>query len=85
MGENYFKNFIRDPYLDTLISNIEARFDDKSVMASFDIYNPAKLTNLADNPSKDELDTFMEYGSQDIKTLAHQFEGVVSDSVECLE
>ena len=81
LGEDYFKKSIRDPYLDTLISNIEARFDDKSVMASFDICNPAKLPNLPDNPSKDELEAFTK------ETLAHQFDGVtvVADSTECLK
>lgn len=28
---------------------------------------------------------FMEYGNDEIKTLATQFEGVVADSTECLE
>lgn len=31
----YFKN----PYLDNLVSYIEARFDDKSVMVSFNVFN----------------------------------------------
>ena len=52
LGNEYFiKNSIKLPYLDKLVNNIEARFDDKSVMASFDIFNPAKLPNLPDKPS----------------------------------
>ena len=54
-------------------------------MASFDIYNPAKLPKLSDNPSKDELESFTEFGNQDVETIAHQFEGVVADPIECLE
>ena len=46
LADEYFKKSIKDPYLDTLISNIEARFDDKSVMASFDVDNPSKLPKL---------------------------------------
>ena len=83
LGEDYFKKSIRNPYLDTLVSNIEARFEDKSVMASFDVYNPAKLPKQLDGP--DLLEAFTEYGNQDIETLAHQFEGIVADSIECLE
>lgn len=37
LGDVYFNNFIKDPYLDALINKIETRFDDKSVLASFDI------------------------------------------------
>ena len=85
LGEEYFKKSIRDPYLDALIGNIETRFDDQSVMTSFDIYNPAKLPKLSDNPSKDELESFTEFGNQDVETIAHQFEGVVADPMECLE
>lgn len=85
LGEEYFKKSIRDPYLNTLIDNIEARFDDQSVMASFDIYNPAKLPKLSHNPSKDELESFSEFGNHEVETLAHQFNGIVADPIECLE
>ena len=37
LGEEYFKTY---PYLDNFIKNLEARFDAKSIMASF---NPSKL------------------------------------------
>ena len=69
LGDEYFKKSIKDPYLDRLVSNLEARFEDKSIMASFDVYNPTKLPHLLDNPC----------------TLAHQFHGIVADSLECLE
>ena len=45
LGEQYFSNSIRNPYLDNVIRNIENRFDDGSVMAAFDIYNPASPIN----------------------------------------
>lgn len=85
LGDDYFKKSIRDPYLDKLINNIEARFDDKSVLASFDIYNPAKLPYLPDNPCAEDLETFTEYGNVEVEILALQFQGVVADSIECLE
>jgi wyosine [tRNA(Phe)-imidazoG37] synthetase (radical SAM superfamily) len=34
LGDEYFKKSIRYPFLDKLINNTEARFDDKSVLAS---------------------------------------------------
>lgn len=85
MGDSYSIKSIRDPYIDILVANIEAWFDDKSVMASFNIYNPANLPDLPDSPSKDELETFTEYSNQEIETLAHQFEDVAADSSEFLE
>ncbi len=85
LGEEYFKQSIKEPYLDNLIGKIEARFDDKSVLASFDIYNPAKLPSLPDNPCTEELKAFMEYGNDEVNTLADQFQGVVADSIECQE
>lgn len=71
--------------MDMLICNIESRFDDKSVLASFDVYNPSKLPILSENPSTKDLKMFMEYGNDEIKILATQFEGVVADSIKCLE
>lgn len=49
-------------------------------MTSFNIYNPNNLPQLSNLPSKDDLEAFAEYGNQEIETLAHQFEGVVTDS-----
>ena len=85
LGDEYFKESIKYPYLNNLINNIEARFADKSVMAAFDIYNPAKLPHLPDNPCAEDIETFTEYGNDDVESLASQFEGVVADSIECLE
>ena len=54
-------------------------------MASFDVYNPARLPYLPDDPCPEDLETFMEYGNVDIENLACQFQGVFADSIECLE
>ena len=63
--DDYFKKSIKDPYLDNIIKNI----DDKSVMASFDVYNPARLPYLPDDPCSEDLETFMEYGNDDVDNL----------------
>ena len=85
LGEHYFSNSIRNPYLDNVIRNIENRFDDRSVMAAFDIYNPEKLPPLSINPDVDELSSFTEYGNDHVTNLAEQFQGVVGDSLEVVE
>jgi len=39
LEDKYFKKSIKDPYLDILISNIEARFDDKLLLISSILLN----------------------------------------------
>ena len=82
LGENYFKNSTRKPYLSRLVLNLERRFDDKSVMVAFDIFNPAKLTCL---PSEEDLTAFLRYGNKEVEDLAKQYEGVVPNIQECVE
>ena len=42
LGEQYFEDHIRKPFLCCLIKNIQTRFDDKSIMAAFDVLNPSR-------------------------------------------
>ena len=58
LGDDYFKEAIKDPYLNNSINNIESRFDDKSVMAAFDLYNPSKLPPVPKNPSTEDIEFF---------------------------
>ena len=81
LGENHFTNSIRKPYLSSLVLNLERRFEDKSVMAAFDIFNPAKLTCL---PSEEDLTTFLRYGNKEVEDLAKQC-GVVPNIQECVK
>ena len=76
-GEDYFQQRIREPYLDSLITNLEKRFDDKCALAAFDIFNPSKLTCLPER--EDSVQTVLEYGVQEVKELAKQYAGVVPD------
>ena len=43
LGNQYFRVSIQKPYLSQLIKNIHERFEDKSIMAAFEVFNPAKL------------------------------------------
>ena len=41
---------------------------------------------MPDDPScPEDLEAFTEYGNDDVENLARQFQGVVADSIECLE
>ena len=85
LGEHYFENSIRKPFLCGLIKNIQDRFDDNSVMAAFDVFNPGKLPKLSQQPTTEELTGFAQYGNKEIENLAKQFDNVVDDSLECVE
>ena len=54
-------------------------------MASFDIYNAAKLPPLPEKACHKDIETFTEYGNDHVNNLAHQFQGIVADTLECLE
>ena len=85
LGEHYFENSIRKPFLCGLIKNIQDRFDDNSVMVAFDVFNPGKLPKLSQQPTTEELTGFAQYGNKEIENLAKQFDNVVDDSLECVK
>ena len=66
-----------------MVENIQNRFEDKSVMAAFDIFNPAKLPKLPTKPTKEELTTFAHHGQ--VESLAKQFSTAISDVEESTE
>ena len=68
LGEQYFKDSIRKPFLCCLIKNIQNRFDDKSVMAAFDVLNPIKLPKLPATPTVEELTAFVQYGNSEVES-----------------
>ena len=76
LAEEYFKDSVRIPFLTCLIDNIHKRFPDKTLLSSFDIFNPRKL------PNEDQLD---EYGFQEIIALSERFKDSVASSEVCLE
>lgn len=61
LGKDYFNKSIKEPYLSALIENLNRRFNDKAEIASFSVFNPEKLRKSG---------TTMEYGVQEIETLA---------------
>jgi len=40
LGIDHFCNSIHQPFIEKLVTNLEERFDDKSVISAFDIFNP---------------------------------------------
>ncbi len=81
-GKEYFENSIRRPYIECLVKNLEDRFDDKSVIAAFDIFNPVRVTCL---PSENDISLFLQYGNSEVKDLAKQYTRVVPDTNECVD
>ena len=78
LGEDYFNNSIREPYLSALIENLKRRFDDKAEIASFSVFNPEKLRKSG---------TAMEYGVQEIETFAQHYQGlqIIGSIEECID
>ena len=87
LGEEYFRGSIQKPYLSHLIKNLNDRFEDKSIMAAFDVFNPAKLPPLSQelDSSPDELTAFNMYGNDQVERLVIQFQdtGCMADLQEC--
>lgn len=48
LGEDYFNNSIKEPYLKALIKNLNGRFNNKDEIASFCIFNPERLRKSGD-------------------------------------
>ena len=76
LAEEYFKDSVRIPFLTCLIDNIHKRFPDKTLLSSFDIFNPRKL------PNEDQLD---EYGFLEIIAPSERFKDSVASNEVCLE
>ena len=89
LSRDYFNDSIRIPFLSCLVENTNGRFDDKSILESFDVFNPFKLPKFSSNPSKTEIERFMAYGNTQIQTLAKQYycdgDGTLASPHECLE
>lgn len=90
LGENYFLEKIRKPYLTNLIENLKNRFEDKSIISAFDIFNPKKMPRTDHSDcSTEEREAFTTYGNDYIESLSkhYQYEDVCvcGSSDECLE
>ena len=77
LAEDYFRDSIKEPYLCTLIDNLKRRFNDKSKIAAFSIFNPEKLKNGCT----------MQYGIEEIERLAQQYQGlgIIASTEECID
>ena len=59
-----------------LIENIQERFPNTTILASFDIFNPRKM------PNEENL---LEYGNEEIIALSEQFKDTVTSREVCQE
>ena len=84
LGSDYFRQSIQQPFLNNLITNLEKRFDDKSVIAAFDIFNPEKIPLVPDSTDREGVDKFLKYGNKEISELSNQFVDVLGSEEDCL-
>ena len=84
LGSDYFRNSIHQPFLDKIIKNLENRFDDKTVIAAFDIFNPQKIPKVIDSNDVEDVDKFLNYGNNEIIEISNQFSDVTGSEEDCL-
>jgi len=97
LGEVYFLEQIRKPYLKQLIDNLKNRFEDKSIISAFDIFDPKKMPqkqidhsmesqSTHSDTEEQDCDAFMTYGNNHVTNLSQQYKcDVCGTSEECLE
>lgn len=73
LAEKYFNDQVRIPFLSLLIDNIQKRFPDTTLLASFDIFNPCKM------PQDDEL----IQGIAEVATLSEHFSAEAASKEVC--
>lgn len=80
---------LRNLLLASLLTTSNTRFEDKSVMATFDMFNPMKLPVQPEHATDEELEQYMEefmhYGNSCIVELSTRFHGVCASTEICLE
>ena len=79
---------IRKSYLKKLIDNLKSRFEDKSLISAFDVFNPKKIprkemdqnghniieSTNAGTEEQQDCETFMTYGNDHITNLSKQYQ-----------
>ena len=79
LGPSYFKDSVQQPYLTNLIRNLTNRFEDKSIITAFDLFNP---NSIPSDPTE-----FMQYGNENVRKLYEHYQssGILSGKTEiCL-
>ena len=88
LGENYFLEKIREPYLKKLIDNLKNRYEDKSLISALDIFDPKKIPrrqmdqndhNIMESintgtEEQQDCEAFMTYGNDHIRNLSKQYQ-----------
>ena len=80
LDEDYFLRSVRRPFLQFLVVNLQARFADKSILASFNVFNPKRLPAIMNKSSKSQTDKPMAYGNNEIELLSSQFSEALPSS-----
>ena len=77
LGPSYFKTSVRQPYLTNLIQNLTTRFEDKSIITAFDLFNP---TSIPSDPSE-----FVKFGNENVRKLSEHYQssGILNGIENC--
>lgn len=85
LGYDYFRESIQKPYLQQLIKQLNDRFEDKSVMAAFGIFNPTNIPLVSQDSEEADVNDFNLYVYDQVERLFTQFQSTcyLSDLQEC--
>ena len=77
LGQCYFENYVKKPYLMSLIQNLMTRFEDKSIITAFDLFNPASFPS---NPTD-----LVQFGNKNVRQLSEHYQGseILSTTENC--
>ena len=78
LGQSYFENYVKKPYLMSLIQNLMTRFEDKSIITAFDLFNPASFPS---NPTD-----LVQFGNENVRQLSEHYQSseILSTTENCL-
>ena len=61
LGEKYFLESIRKPFLTCLIDNLIKRFEDKSILTVFDVFDPKKIPRVSNDSSESDSEEEIKF------------------------
>ena len=79
LGPSYFKTSVQQPYLTNLIKNLTTRFEDKSIITAFDLFNP---NSIPSDPSE-----FVKFGNENVRKLSEHYQssGILNGIDNCFQ
>ena len=78
LGHSYSENSVKKPYLANLIQNLKNRFEDKSIITAFDLFNP---TSIPSDPTE-----LVQFGNDNVRQLSEYYKNsaILTGTENCL-